>query len=846
MSLAVGERLGPYEVLAEIGEGGMGVVYKARDTRLDRTVAIKTVKGEFSERFQREAKAIAALNHPHICTLYDIGPDYLVMEYIEGRPPKGPLPFDEALRLARQIAEALEAAHRKGIIHRDLKPGNVLVTKAGAKLLDFGLAKPAAKVRLSDETRTQAVTGRNTIVGTIPYMAPEQLEGKEADTRSDIFAFGCILYELLTGRRAFLGETQASLIAAILSRDPPSVTTLAPLTPPILDRIVSDCLAKDPDDRWQSAHDLRAAFDLITLSTPARAVGPRNLGRWPLALGGFFLLAIAMATLYAVRHSRPSPQEVRFQIPAPPNVGSLVGPLLSPDGKHLAFAIAGDGIWIRSLDTLSVRRLSNSDNGRVITWYPDSRSLIVQLPDQLVRLDVSNGSVLSSANIASVDEQPTTNADGAFLARIADDGPLYLMSMGSHARTPATKLDPTIHSKHCCPQFFPDGRRFLYRAMGRKPEDNELRIGSLDRDPAALPLVSVKKAEFGYITFDKPACLLFNRSGTLWAQRINLSSLQLEGDPVTIASDSEREYSVSQTGAIAYLPAANFANKLYRLSWYNRQGKRIAEIGAARRYMDVRLSPDGRRAVSMIGPNPRKADLWTVDLTTGTASRFTFQEGKPMGAVWSPDGKWIAYGTSSTNELFRKPASGVGDEELLEKLGVLPEDWSRDGRFLLVTAFSHGTPDILILPLEGDRKPFPFVTTDFMEEGARFSPDSRWIAYLSDESGRTEVYVRDFSEGPDPSKGKWQISTDGGHSVFWRADGRELYYVSDRVVSIPVLPSANEFHAGPPKVLFEMPDEGFFYGPNPDGSRFLLNVPTNDKTEVPSITLILNWQAGLK
>jgi dipeptidyl aminopeptidase/acylaminoacyl peptidase len=351
---------------------------------------------------------------------------------------------------------------------------------------------------------------------------------------------------------------------------------------------------------------------------------------------------------------------------------------------------------------------------------------------------------------------------------------------------------------------------------------------------------------WGRIAFGKPSYLLFTRSSTLLAQRIDLDSLQLEGDPATIATDCWQGSSVSQTGAIAYLPEANVANKLYRLSWYNRRGKRIADIGEARRYTDVRLSPDGRRAVSTIGPNPRKTDLWTVDLTTGTASRFTFQEGKSMGAVWSPDGKWIVYGTSSTNELFRKPASGVGDEELLENLGVLPEDCSRDGRFLIVTAFSHGTPDILILPLQGDRKPFPFVTTEFREEGARFSPDSRWIAYFSDESGRPEVYVRDFSEGPAPSKGKWQISTDGGNSVFWRADGRELYYAYDRVVSVPVLPSANEFRAGPPKVLFEMPDEGFFYGPNPDGSRFLLNVPTNDKSEVPAITLILNWQAGLK
>jgi serine/threonine protein kinase/Tol biopolymer transport system component len=846
MSLAPGTMLGPYRVESRIGAGGMGEVYKAIDTRLDRTVAVKTANGPFSDRFLGEAKAIASLNHPHICTLHDVGPDYLVMEYIIGKLLKGPLPLDEALRLAGQIADALDAAHRKGLVHRDLKPANILVAKNGAKLLDFGLARTIARATGADDV---TLTAAGIIAGTVPYMAPEQLEGKAADTRSDIFAFGCVLYEMITGRRAFIGDTQASVIGAIMSVERPSLPDTAP---PVLDRIIRRCLAKDPEERWQTARDLREALDL---ATPSARVTSAPSKHWPIGLvaGVFVLFAGVLAFKTLRTTTEPSLQQVRFQVPAPAGALNMVDPVLSPDGTQLAFRALANGeyaSWIRPLDSLISRPAPGVGSSMPQCWSPDGRFLLVRSRGKLVKIDVIRGLIQSLAgDQLGLWRSADWSAEGIILAPLAPGRGIQRISSNGSSSIPATQVDAALHVLHDDPQFFPDGRRFLYTAVGRKPEDTQLRVGSLDLPPEAPPLATLKNwpsSTPARILFGSHSQLIFRRDDVLTIQRIDEATLRLIGDPVPIPGSGSNNFTISRTGsgAIAF---SSESRPIRRLGWHGRDGKLLESIGDPRPFLRAALSPDGKSIVASVISGPPQ-NLWKFDLVRGTTSRFTFTDGWDFDPVWSPDSRWVAYRSKRPGQpvqFYRKLADGAGGPESfpVPSRNAFLYHWSPDGRFLLVSPYDQ---DLWMLPFGGNGKDFPFVDTPAIENGGRFSPDSRWIAYLSDESGRVEIYVRDFSGGPALSKGKWQVSSGGGASVRWSGDGRELYYASGRnVVAVPVLPSADEFRTGTPRTLFEMPPGSSFQGPAPDGSRFLIATPTGEATAEP-ITVILNWQASLK
>jgi eukaryotic-like serine/threonine-protein kinase len=842
----------------------MGEVYRAEDTRLDRSVAIKTVRGAFTDRFQREAKAIAALNHPHICTLYDVGPDYLVMEYIEGKPLEGPLPIDVAMRYARQIAEALDAAHRRGLVHRDLKPANVLITKAGAKLLDFGLAKSTAKPTIGDATQTVALTGDHAISGTIPYMSPEQLEGKEADERSDIFAFGCVLYEMLTGRRAFQGESQASLITSIMSQQPPSLVALVPSVPPGLDRLIRRAMAKDPDERWQSAGDLREALDLVETPPPV-ASAPARVRRWPLIWAGV-ATAAALGLGYIVLRpvATPPAQEIRLQITPPPEATRVTRAAISPDGKLLAvqtFVGTVPKVWLRPLDSFDGRMLRTE--GVLACWFPDSKSVVMQTGDRLVRVDVADGSILSGVKGSGlVSARQDVNSDGVYLTRNPADGSIVRVSLTRGEMTPLTKVDTAIHTQHESPQFFPDGRRFTYRAIGRQPQDTELRIGAIDRDATSPPLAAAKTgSRIGPIAFGNPSYMFHTRApGVLLAQRIDPESLRQDGDPITVESDiGAGGYMLSRTGIISYSTSGVQTSVL---AWYGRDGKQIQDIGDARIYSAVRASPDGRLA--MIQTGLFQTQVWLMDLTSANVTAIPSPIGSVHAPLFSGDGKWIyyavaAFGTGSTggvmleHAILRRSVQGGAAERMPVRVRD-PIDLSSDGQFLLGTDVGHSSSraaptEFDIVPLVDKSDPAASSNAKTNGSNPRFSPDSRWIAYSTSDGGRDQVYVRDFTRTPGPARKTVQISNEGGSRPQWRADGRELVYQNGtKVMAVPVTPSGEEFRAGPPKVLFELPagTDATLYGVAPDGNRLLLTYRSLAGQAVPPINVIVNWQSGLK
>ena len=898
MVLEAKSRLGPYEIVALLGVGGMGEVYKARDTRLDRTVAIKICTGGLSERFEREARAISSLSHQHICALYDIGREgsveFLVMEHLEGesleaRLRRGPLPIEESLRIAIQIAGALDAAHRKGIVHRDLKPGNVMLTRSGAKLLDFGLAKitPAVEVSGTDTTRLASdspITEKGTILGTFQYMSPEQLEGKETDARSDIFSFGAMLFEMITGRKGFEASSRASLIAAVISVNPPPVSTLQPMASPALDRLVQRCLAKSPDDRWQSAGDLRSELEWIagagSMAGVPAPIAARRVHRERLAwLGAGLATALLLVSLvWIVVHLRNEPAaaaEVRFQIPAPDKLSffSFQVPAVSPDGQRIAFTasagipiessgITGQTLFVRSLDATTATEIPVADSSPLFPfWSPDGRQIAFRSGRGLEKVDLSGGppfTICTCPNSAG----GTWNRDGVILFGNFF-GALYQVSAAGGDPKPALPLAEG-ESGQLWPQFLPDGKHYLYLSLGVQPNQQGIYAASLDSTDRKFIVAADTNA-----AYLESGQLLFTRGDVLMAQPFNLSSLTLTGEPRPVADHIElstSSFTGTETFATASFSASPNGVLVWRrnlqssqsaqsqLQWLDRSGKKLSTVGEPANYTQPNLSPDDSKlAVAIRDPQTKTRDIWIFDLKRGSKTRLTFDPADDFNPVWSPDGTRIAFTSdrAGQRDIYVKPADGSGQEELLlgEKgTAKHAEDWSRDGKYFLYNYTVPNPSHLYVLPLTGDRKPVPFVDIKLHTSEGQFSPNGRYVAYRLLESGGQQVYVQGFWLDPLQPRGKWQISTAGGELPRWRNDGKELYYhFGDGFYAVDVKTDGKSFEAGVPKLLFEVPTvKSSANGGSPfvvtrDGQRFLVLEQVQSQVSEP-IEVVVNWR----
>jgi eukaryotic-like serine/threonine-protein kinase len=882
VALAVGARLGPYEIVAAIGVGGMGEVYKARDTRLDRTVAIKilaeAIAGDpqFRERFDREAHIISQLTHPHICTLYDVGhqdgTDYLVMEYLQGETldkkiARGPIKIAEALKIAIEIDDALDKAHRAAIVHRDLKPANVMLTKSGVKLLDFGLAKlrpPSAAVTglsIAATVTTPPMTSPGTILGTLHYMSPEQLEGHEADARSDIWAVGCVLYEMLTGVKPFEAKSSAGVIAAILRGEPAPPAIAALLLPEVLDRAVRKCLAKEPDGRWQSAADLRDELRWVA-SGGGVAAAPGATGRRRLVWAFTVALIVAgIAAGWLVSARRPpdrSPDVIRFTVPMPNDI-MVDGALVSPNGRRLAFAGEYQGtrvLWVRELDSLVTRPIAGTEGmtiGATWFWSSDSRTVAFFAKGKLKAVEpgVTPPRVICEAGNG---RGGTWSATDTIVFASNTAGPLYRVPASGGVPVAITTLDASRHEQsHRYPQFLPDGRHFLYLVRSATPPQTGIAIGQLDSSKVVWLTTSESDAMFAL-----PDHLLFWRAGSLIRQRLDLGTLSLSGNVDTIvqpvafsAISSHALASVSQTGTLVYRQAPS---DMSQLTWVGRNGSTLGTLAPPGRYAGVSVSRDQHRIAVTVNDTEGGSTIWISDVNRGALSRFTFGPGRDLFPVWSPDGSQIAYAsqkTGVTGDLFARAVNGVdpparvaiGDDIL-----KFPTDWSPDGKRLVYHSFVPGTNSDIWLAPAGGGVPTPIARTRFEESNGRLSPDGRWIAYQSDESDEHQVYVESFP----PGQGKWRVSASGGRAPEWRPDGRELYFVDNEgnLVAVPVTGGPG-FEVGTPSVLFGMRTVPFEY-PNPSayavfgsGDRFLVN-RLIDREPITSVVVILNWPTALK
>jgi Tol biopolymer transport system component len=873
----------------------MGEVYRARDTRLDRTVAIKILPPDFAarpelrQRFEREARTISSLNHPHICALFDIGRqdemDYLVMEYLEGetlaeRLATGAMPVREAMRTGVQIAEALDAAHRNGVVHRDLKPANVILTKPGAKLLDFGLAKlrePAGGVDASTVllTAPQNLTAEGTIVGTVQYMAPEQLEGKEADARTDIFALGAMLYEMLTGRRAFGGKSNAALISSILAAEPPPISTVQPLTPPALEHLIARCMAKDPEERWQSAADIGAELKWIASGSsqagmPAAAAGKRRKRDWiGWAVAGAVSLAVAgmfVGGLVKWRVAESPAPAVRFKVetPAGYSMGVYATPAISPDGRWIAFAPQGANgrslLHVRALGSASSRAVPNTDGAYFPFWSPDSRRIAFFANRELKVLDVAQTGVRTICGVSGLTGSAGAwGQDDVLVFSVAGRLPLYEVKASGGEPKPLTKLDAgRKEATHQFPRFLPDGKRYTFLArLSESQDQGTLVLGEVGSQDVRYLTEATSGAEYS-----PPGYLLFARGQRLFAQRVEERSMELSGAAETLP---EIELPASGVWAGLYFSTSRAGNLSYReaaesrivLSWFDRAGKRLSTLGEAAHYSNPALSPDGKKlAICRAGSQGDTRDIWLIDLGRETNSRFTFDPGDDLNPVWSPDGSMVAFTSTrkGARDIYMKASSGVGEDRLLlaSKVQKNLEDWSRDGRFLLYNTSREGRIELWVLPLQAGPagapgEPKPAVQAPGAADQGRFSPDGRLIAYRSNESGRNEIYVQPFPA----VGGKWQISNNGGTEPYWRDDGREIYYVAGtKIMAVGVKPGPAGLEAGMPGELFPVQLAGATrrsrYLATGDGKRFLVFTVHEGGEEDKPISVVLNWTSLLK
>jgi Tol biopolymer transport system component/tRNA A-37 threonylcarbamoyl transferase component Bud32 len=831
--------LGPYEILAPIGAGGMGEVYKARDTRLDRLVAIKISKEKFSERFERETRSIAALNHPHICQLHDVGPDYLVMEYIEGLPLKGPLPLDQAIKYAGQICDALDAAHKKGITHRDLKPGNIMVTKAGVKLLDFGLARMASGS--GDETVTMAV------MGTPAYMSPEQWEGKPGDARSDLYAFGCVLYEMLSGKRA----TQER----------------AAVEPSTVEQVIKRCLEKDRDDRWQSARDVRHALEFVRNDSSPRTSATGRLP-WAGLTTAAVILAVA-ATLWSVSHGREPaggdvvsfvvdpPEKTAFS-PAPNTTVNVPQFALSPDAHTLAFVANAQGgaplLWLRSLADVTARPLAGTENAQQPFWSPDNRWLGFYADGKVKKVPAAGGAVQVVTETRSDFRGGAWGPDDTILFG-AGSQPVYRVNAQGGEATPVTASSAGADLARF-PSFLPDGRHFVYLLQA---EQNGLYAGSLEGKTKKLLLpmnFSAVYAPSGY--------LLFVDGHTLIAQGFDAERLETHGRPFLVAEHAGHTtafysgVSASPAGPIAY---ADTISQNGHLTWFDRAGKVLSTAGPEGEYTDFRLAPDEKSfAASLVDIKTGTLDIWMNDMKRNNMSLFSSGRLVSASAVWAPDGSRLVYRSFQNGlvSFYRRSAGGAGSEESvlsseelrtaqIQSTNLAPTDWSPDGAHIMFSVPAPATgEDLWMFPLKGDRKPFKYIASPADELHGNFSPDGHFVAYTSNESGRFEVNVETYPR----SDRKWTVSNNGGYEPRWRSDGREIFYLSEdhKLMAVRVS-EGTQFEAPVPlfqtRVGVGVSPFRTHYVPSRDGQRFLVNTLSGDAPPTP-IIVVLNWTAGLK
>jgi Tol biopolymer transport system component len=857
----------------------MGEVYRAKDTRLERDVAIKLLPPglasdeQFRARFEREAKSVSALNHPHICTLHDVGQEtikgetlhYLVLELIEGeslaaRIARAPLSLDEVLLYGKQVASALDAAHKRGIVHRDLKPGNVMITKAGAKLLDFGLATAGARGAVSGitsiethDTIDKPLTEQGTIMGTFQYMSPEQLEGAPADSRTDIFALGAVLYEMATGKKAFEGKNRTSLIAAIVSSHPPAISSVQAMSPPALDHVIGKCIEKDPDDRWQSARDVQAELQWIAeggsrAGLPA-VVSSRRKHRegaaWAAAavLG---LLAIGFAIAWVRRAPEPQPT-VRFMFPNPEGATDVGPPAVSPDGRMVAFDAANANgakqIWLRPLDTLDARALPGTEGATRPIWSPDSKMIAFVAGGKLRKVSISGGPPQSICD-APTGADGTWSPDGVILFDGTGTDPIWRVDASGGVAKTEVAQDKT--GAVGWPVFLPDGKHFLYMG-GISTDDGTLMVKSID-SPESTPILKTTSK----VAYAAPGYLLFIRDQTLVAQPFDAAKHKTTGEPFPIGEGlgidnvGGASFSISNNGVLAFRSGEQQGR---RLLWVDRSGKTTMALAEFRNYADTAISPDGKRVAFDVNDGAGKADIWIRDLARDVTTRFTFDKERDFAPVWSPDGKRIVYSRENKTawDLYVKDAAGTGEPQLLLESAEnkFVTDWSKDGSHVIFASLGKDTNwDIYALPVSGDRKPIPLVKTKFSEHGGVLSPDGKYLAYRSSESGQTEIYVQEFPE----AKSKYQVSTSGGFDPFWRGDGRELYYrTRDRkIVAVPIQPGAT-FNSGTPQPLFESTfaviNARGLYRPTADGQRFLVVAPLG-RDAIPPTTVVLNWTAA--
>jgi eukaryotic-like serine/threonine-protein kinase len=882
MPLAPGTHLGPYEIVAPLGAGGMGEVYRARDTRLDRTVAIKILSAQFSsdparkQRFEREAKTISSLNHPHICVLHDIGhqggTDYLVMECVEGetlakRLEKGPLPLDQVFKFGMHIAEALDKAHRSGIVHRDLKPGNIMLTATGAKLLDFGLAKLAVPLAAA-ATRTAAaldqspMTEQGTIVGTFRYMSPEQVEGKEIDSRSDIFSLGAVLYEMLTGKRAFEGKSQLSIASAILEREPAPISSVKPMTPPAFDHAVRRCLAKNPEERWQSARDL--ALELKWIAEGGAQTGeagpvPAGRSRWEraswLLTATFFLLMIAAAAAWWQANNW-RPRLMYFHTSVPFAASDLA---LSPDGRTLAMVAYSTQsnsymLWTNEVGARRTNSLDGTQGASYPFWSPDRKFIGFFADGKLKKVDLSGGQVQVLCN-APAGRGGTWNRDGVivFAPESLDSGLFRISSSGGSPVEISKPDNSRFEQSHRWPMFLPDGKHFLFLAANftGQYENNAIFLGSLDSQEKRLLVNTSANAAYA-----EPGYLLYLQDNkTLVAQPFDLRRYTLSGEPHTLSDEvlytplvDRAVFSVSG-GDLLVTQTGRFAS-LSQLTWFDRSGKPLGTLGKPGSYSNVRLSLDGRSAVTdQTDPGGRKVDIWIHESAQGATTRLTFDAGADQVPIWSPDSKQVLFGSNRKQigfNLYLKNADGSGADEQVTDLRAVtyPWDWSRDGTHVL---FQKGNE--LWLLSWPQRVVTPLLQAKWTVRNAQFSPDGRWIAYASNETGSMEIYVSSFPGGA----GKWQVSTGGGQEPKWRPDGKELFYLSTEGNMMAVAVTTGPgFKAGSPVALFQTHRrqpvsflDFFSYDVSEDGKRFLIATKMDEANAAPP-SVLLNWVAEME
>jgi Tol biopolymer transport system component len=852
-----GDRLGPYEIVGSLGAGGMGEVYEARDTRLERTVAVKVSKETFEDRFRNEALSIAALNHPHICALFDVGPDYLVMEFVPGKRLEGPLPVGEALRLAGQIADALEHAHTHGIVHRDLKPSNIFVTKAGVKVLDFGVAKrlSSAVGKGGEHTATDNVV----LLGTPRYMAPEQIEGKDADERTDIFAFGLVLYEMLTGRHAFEGTSAAKVMAAILEKDPAPASTLNPAIPPALAQVVATCLAKDPAERWQSVRELRHALAWASSPIPAPRRGWRRLGLIAAALALPGLAGFALLR----RSARPArPQAIQLQVALPPRgrLDMMSTVAVSPDGQRIAFSVTlpemPPQIFMRRLDGLTATPVGGAERATDPFWSPDSRQIGFWAinGNGLKKVDPSGGPAQIVCRSCASGDGGSTWGRGDVIV-FSTLGRLSRVSAQGGEPEPLGALVPGETGRFW-PQFLPDSRHYLYLSLASRKEDQGIYVGALDSNLRKRIVAAEHTA-----AYSPPGYLLFIKEGVLVAQPFDADRLEVSGEPVTVLDEDvarfagtttagRAHFSVSTNGVLGWRPGP--IGDVRQLTWFDRSGRKTGTVGEPGVYFGPSLSPDEKTVAVCRYESSSNREIWLLDVSSGASRRLTFDPHDDCGPIWSPDGAWIAFFSDrrGVRELYRKRADGSGEDELLLASKDFPlhvEDWSADGRFLAYNSPRPGHDhDLFLLPLAspGEASPIPFLATPAMETAGRIAPSGRWIAYMSNETGVMQVYVRELSPHGNPGPGKWQISHDRGYTPRWRADGKELFFFERSTpMAVDVKTDGPRFEAGVPRPLgITLGDDvGPFlnhYCVRRDGQRLLLSVPVK---QAEPVRVLVNW-----